>query len=332
MKAAFFGDRGLGGETVELVYGQERFEKLRRFTALYPTIVTSDNIQTCLPELEDLEVIFATWGMMPLSEQQLDRLPSLQALFYAGGTIRHFALPMLRRDIIVTSGAVANAVPVAEFTLAQILLANKGYLRNTREYRETSDVVSSFVGTGNYGATIALLGAGQIGRKLIEFLQRFQMRILVFDPYLSVEEAALLGVEKVDLATAFARGQVVSNHLADLPSTTGMLDGTLLSSMLPNATFINTGRGRTVNTPEFIAVLRARADLTALLDVTDPEPLTKESALWSLPNVSITSHIAGSKGGEIERMADFAIEEFERWSRGEALHYSVSLEALERMA
>ena len=270
--------------------------------------------------------------MMLLTDEQLDQLPSLQAIFYAAGTIQHFARPVLGRGIAVTTSATANAVPVAEFTLAQILLANKGYYRNLREYRETCDYVNSFVGIGNFGVTVSLLGAGQIGRKLIELLQPFQLNILVFDPYLSVEEAALLGVEKVDLATAFSRGHVVSNHLADLPSTSGMLDGKLLSSLSHTATFINTGRGRTVNTADLVAVMRARPDLTALLDVTDPEPLTRDSALWSLPNVHITSHIAGSKSREVQRMANFAIEEFERWSRGEPLHYSVSLEALERMA
>ena len=332
VKTAFFGDTGLGGETLDLVYGAKRFEELRRGTDLYPTMVTSQNIASCLPELRDLEVIFATWGMIPLSEEQLDHLPALQAVFYAGGTIRSFALPLLRRGIIVTSSAAANALPAAEFTVAQILLANKGYHRNLREYRASGDRDSAFVGAGNYRATIALLGAGQIGRKVIEFLQPFEVSILVFDPFLSLAETALLGVEKVDLATAFARGRVVSNHLADLPTTAGMIDGKLLSSMPQDATFINTGRGRTVHGADLIAVMRARSDLTALLDVTEPEPLPKDSGLWALPNVSITSHIAGSKGGEIERIADFAIEEFKRWNRGKPLRHAVSLESLERMA
>lgn len=331
-KAAFFGDIGLGGETLEQVYGPTRFQKIRQMTDLYPAIVTSQNIQTCLPELQDLEVIFATWGMIPLTDEQLDQLPSLQAVFYAAGTIRPFGMPLLRRGIIVTSSAPANAVPVAEFTLAQILLANKGYYRNLREYRDTCDYSRSFVGIGNHGATVSLLGAGQIGRKLIELLQPFSLKVAVFDPYLSIEEAACLGVEKVNLSTAFARGDVVSNHLADIPATVGMIDGNLLSSMHENATFINTGRGRTVCPESLIACLRARADLIALLDVTDPEPLTAESPLWNLPNAFITSHIAGSKNREIERMADFAIADFERWSRGEPLRYAVTLDGLERMA
>jgi len=333
IRAAFFGDTGPGGETVAQVYGSERLARLAHLTDLYPTIVTSENMEACLPDLPDLDVIFATWGLMPLTEGQLDRLPRLRALFFAAGSVVHFAPPLLKRGIIVTSSVAANAVPVAELTLSLILLANKGYFRNVAEYRETADYGNSFVGAGNYGATVSILGAGQIGRKLIELLRPFRLRVLVFDPFLSHKDAGSLDVEKVDLSTAFARGNIVSNHLAHVPATIGILNGRLLASMPANAAFINTGRGRTVNHADLLSVFRARPDLNAFLDVTDPEePLPRESQLWSLPNVHISAHIAGSRGGEVRRVADFAIEEFQRWMRGEPLRYSVALEGLERMA
>ncbi len=333
VKAAFFGDAGPAGETVEEVYGADRIKKVGSLTDLYPSIVTSQNMEACLPALADLEVIFATWGMMPLKDDQLNRLPNLRAVFYAAGTVRHFAIPLLQRGIVVTSTAAANAVPVAEFTAAQILLANKGYFRNVREYRQKGgDYLNSFRGKGNYDVTLALLGAGHIGRKVIELLRPFRLKVVVFDPFLSQADATALGVEKVELAEAFASADVVSNHLAAIPATAGMLNGTLFSSMRENATFINTGRGGTVNHDDLISVFRARPDLTALLDVTDPEPLALEEPLWTLPNIHISGHIAGSIGNERARNADYAIDEFERWSRGEPLLYAVTLAALERMA
>jgi phosphoglycerate dehydrogenase-like enzyme len=330
-KAAFFGNTGPAGETLEQVYGSQRFERLRQCTDLYPTIVTSQNMDACLPELQDLEVIFGTWGLMPLTDAQLDCLPSLRALFYAAGFAGYFARPLLRRGIIVTSSAAANAIPVAEFTLAQILLANKGYFRNVREYRETANYTGSFVGPGNYGMTVSLLGAGQIGRKVIELLRPFNLCVIVFDPYLSESEAAALGVTKVSIREAFSHGNVVSNHVADVPDTFGLIDGPLFASMAANATFINTGRGRTVKHEDLISVFRARPDLTALLDVTDPlEPLPPDTALWKVPNIHISSHIAGSRGWEVGRVADLAIEEFERWRRAEPLRYSITVDKLER--
>jgi len=133
--------------------------------------------------------------------------------------VRGFARPLLRRGITVVSGWAANAVPVAEFTLAQILLANKGYFQNGRECTGTDRYRTAFRGCGNYGTTVALLGAGQIGRKTIELLRPFHLRVIVFDPFLDEVQADDLGVEKVSLEQAFGQGQVVSNHLADVPAT-----------------------------------------------------------------------------------------------------------------
>ena len=333
VQAAFFGDVTQEGQCIEMVYGPAQLDKIARITDLYPHRVTSANLEECLPELDNLQVIFATWGMMQLTDAQLDRLPSLQALFYAAGTIKFFGMPLLRRGITVTSSAAANALPVAEFVIAQCLLANKGYFRNVDEYRASRDKSGfTFRGKGNYGATIALLGLGKIGQLALQMMKPFDFRVVVFDPFLSAEEIRGMGAEKVGLAEAFALGDVVSNHLADVPETEGLITGELMAAMPRGATFINTGRGRTVRENEMIEVLRERRDLTALLDVTHPEPPERSSALWDLPNIRISGHIAGSIGGETRRMADQVIEEFERWSRGEPLHYAVTLEAVARMA
>jgi phosphoglycerate dehydrogenase-like enzyme len=239
----------------------------------------------------------------------------------------------LERNITVVSAAAANGVPVAEFTLAQILLANKGYFRNVGDYLVAPEYSSSFRGRGNYGATVSILGAGQVGARLIELLRLFNLRIIAFDPYLSHKSAEVLNVEKVEtLEEAFERGNIVSNHLANVPATYGMLRTEHFLKLPKNATFINTGRGATVNTDEMTNALRERTDVTALLDVTDPEPLPLEHPLRELPNVHISGHIAGSIGDEVGRVADLVLEEFDRWQKGEPLRYAVSLQALERTA
>ena len=180
--------------------------------------------------------------------------------------------------------------------------------------------------------SIALLGAGAIGRRVIELLKPFNLRILVFDPFLAPERAAELGVHPVSLEAAFAEGYVVSNHLANLPATHGMLTGKLFASMRPDATFINTGRGATVDEPGLIEVLQARPDITALLDVTIKEPVAEGSPLYALPNVQLSTHMAGSINDECVRMADYCIADFESWLRGEPLRYAVSPEMLKTMA
>ena len=183
-------------------------------------------------------------------------------------------------------------------------------------------------------ATIALLGAGQIGKRVIDLLvNNFHLSIIVWDPFLPGEKAEEMGVEKVEtLEEAFERGLVVSNHLANLPETSGMIQGRHIASMRLNATFINTGRGATVQEEAMAEVLRERNDLTALLDVTYPEPPEPDSPLWALDNVHLTSHIAGSIGDEVLRMSDFMIEEFEAWRDGKPLRFAVTQKMLETMA
>lgn len=156
--------------------------------------------------------------------------------------------------------------------------------------------------------------------------------MLVFDPFLSVENAAKLGVEKVTLEEAFACGQVVSNHLANVPETKGLLRTHHFHAMPKNAVFLNTGRGATVMESDLVNVLEQRPDLTALLDVTDPEPPLVDSAFYRLPNVFLSSHIAGSIGGEVNRIADTVIDEFLAWQHGKPLRYAVTLEMLTTMA
>lgn len=325
-RAAFFGN---SAERIEAVYAQGRRQQVEQLTDCTPEIMGLAELDA--GDLADVEVLFSTWGFPVLGEAQLDKMPALRAVFYAAGTVQNFARPLIQRDITVVSAWAANAVPVAQWTLAQILLANKGYHRNEREFTATRQG-RRFRGRGNFGATVSILGAGQIGRRVIELLQPFDLDILVFDPFLPDDVAASLGVEKVELDEAFARGHVVSNHLANLPATVGMLSGAHFAAMAENATFINTGRGATVRETEMIEVLQLRPDLVALLDVTHPEPPPSDSPLWDLPNVHLTSHLAGSIGDEVVRMADYAIEEFVRWQRKEPLRYAVSEEMLELMA
>jgi phosphoglycerate dehydrogenase-like enzyme len=328
-QAAFFGAEDL----LARVYAQGRYEKIAARAKLFPHNITSSNFEEYASQLQSLEVIFSTWGMPRLSSAQLRYLPNLRAVFYAAGSVRNFAYPFLERDILVVSAWAANAVPVAEYVVAQILLSTKGYFRNVNACKTPEGRAGApFQGSGNFGETVAILGAGQIGRKVIELLRPFNLKVIVFDPFLSNSDAVLLGAEKVSLEEAFARGYVVTNHIANLPATVGLLNKPLFTSLRPDATFINTGRGATVIESDLCEVLAARPDLTALLDVTNPEPPHPNSPFYNLPNVHLTSHIAGSIGDEVVRMADYMIEEFDNWIAGEPLQYAVTLPMLETMA
>jgi phosphoglycerate dehydrogenase-like enzyme len=329
-RAAFFGE----AEQIRRVYEGERWDRVAELTDLRPGVVRGADIAASGGGgLADVEVAFSTWGMPRLTDAQFDALPRLRAVFYAAGSVQGFARPFLERGIAVFSAWQSNAVPVAEYTLAQILLATKGYFRNERDCRTYEGRQSHpFRGPGNYGETVALLGAGAIGRRVIGLLKPFRLHVIVYDPFLSDADAAALGVEKVTLEEAFARGYVVSNHLANKPETVKMLNAPLFARLRDDAIFINTGRGATVDEDALISEFTRRPTLTALLDVTWPEPPSADSPLYALPNVHLTSHIAGSIGDEVRRMADDMIAEFVRWERGEPTPTRVTPEMLDRMA
>ena len=281
-------------------------------------------------------VIFSSWGMPALTEAQIAaHFPNLEAVYYAAGTVQYFARPFLKRGVRVFSAWAANGVPVVEFTVAQIVLAGKGYFQSLRRYRER-DRKAAFAYTMslpcNYNIRVGILGAGVIGREVMARLKAYQYEVLAYDPYVSDEVLSSLGAKRASLEEIFSTCQIISNHVANLPATVGMIDGKLLHSMLPNAAFINTGRGAQVVESELIAALKACPDRTALLDVTWPEPPQEGSEFYTLPNVFLTPHIAGSQNNEWARMALYMVEEFERTEDHLPVHYEVTEKMLETMA
>ena len=111
-----------------------------------------------------------------------------------------------------------------------------------------------------------------------------------------------------------------------------MITGRHLAMMKEGATFINTARGAVVREKEMIEVLTQRPDLTAVLDVTDPEPPELDSPLTKLPNVILTPHIAGSAGPECQRLGYYMLQEFQRYLAGEPLKFGITKEAAAKLA
>lgn len=302
-------------ERVHYVYTPEQIERIAGLTELRPGVFTEEMLTQ--GDFSDVELIFSTWGMPALSVEQIARMPKLKALFYAAGATDGFARPFFERGVKVVSAWQANAIPVAEFCYAQILLALKGYFRNTRNLKCRADweKAHKMAGPGCYGETVALIGAGAISTLTKKMLEQNKVNVIVIP---SRAEHRTISLEE-----AFSRAFVVSNHLPNRNDNIGVLNGKLFESMREGAVFINTGRGAQVNESELIAVLEKRPDLTALLDVMHPEPPEEGSKLYTLPNVRLTTHIAGSINDEVHRMADYVIEELERFLAGEKLLYEV---------
>ncbi|MBL7201680.1 MAG: hydroxyacid dehydrogenase [Anaerolineae bacterium] len=313
------------------IYGPSELDEIGQLVDIYAPQQTAASVQEDPSVLAEADVIFSGWGMAKMDDAFLAAAPRLKAVFYGAGSIRGFATDAgWDRGILVTSAYAANAIPTAEYALSQILFSLKrGWfyalaVKRDGRYPKREPV------PGAYQSEVGLVSLGMIGSRVARLLQPFDVRVLAYTS--SEEKAASLGAERCSLEEVFARSDVVSMHTPWLKETEGMITGEHFAAMKPNATFINTARGAVVREGEMIEVLRERTDLFAVLDVTYPEPPEPGSPLYTLPNVVLTPHIAGSLSGECRRMGGYVVEELKRYLCGEPQLWPISREQAATLA
>ncbi|MEU1571717.1 hydroxyacid dehydrogenase [Streptomyces collinus] len=325
----------MAAENVPQVFPPEVLARLRTFVHIEPDLVAEDFTDPrVLGALSRTEILVTGWGCPRLDGTVLDAAPRLRAVLHSAGSVKSFATHALReRGVAVSSAAVANALPVAEYTLAMILLAGKDVLAARDRMRTTRAGAGWGVipGIGNYGRRVGVIGASRIGRRVLELLRPFDLRPVLSDPYVDERRAAALGVPLLPLDELLRTSGIVTVHAPETPETHRMIGRRELALMPDGAVLINTARGALVDHDALVAELRT-GRLTAILDVTDPEPLPADSPLYDLPGAFVTPHLAGSQGNELARLGLTVAEEAERLLAGEEPAYAVDWSALEREA
>jgi phosphoglycerate dehydrogenase-like enzyme len=320
-------------KALEKIYGEEERAAVAGLADVYAPFQTGNSVAKNPGVLAEAEVILSGWGAPAMDGGFLAAAPNLRVVFYGAGSIRRVATPAFwERGLRITSAYAANAVPVSEYALAAILFSLKrGWHFAFSAQREKALPRQGQV-PGAYGSTVGLVSLGMVGRLVRERLRPFDLRVVAYDPFVTPEEAHVLGVDLMSLEDLFASSDVVSLHVPLLPETEGMILGSHLASMKRNATLINTSRGAVVREAEMVEVLGERPDLWAVLDVTHPEPPEPDSRLYDLPNVVLTPHIAGSLGNECRRMGRLVVDELRRYVAGEPLKHEITRERAALMA
>lgn len=273
--------------------------------------------------LQQAEVLLLGWGAPELDAAALARYPSLRMVAFAGGDASAVvdAAAADAAGIRRMNVGDANSVPVAEYTLAAVLLAGRGAFQAQAIYRREQKFIDreqSMAHLGTYQMRVGVVGASRVGRRVIDLLLRHEMEILLYDPTLSDLEVRELGCTPSTLPDLMRRSDVVTLHAPSIPSTQRMIGRVELALMREGTTIVNTARGILLDQEALIDELRT-GRLHAVLDVSEPDPLPYGHALYECENVFLTPHVAGSLGRDLRRMGEAMVEAVEQFVAGEPL-------------
>ncbi len=327
--------------TIAITVGQQHYQRMMSAAAWQALAAFADvihhpgeepaNKADLLALLPAADACITGWDVAALDADVLAAASRLRALAHTGGSVKRFVSEgVWQRGIHVTSAAPALARDVAETTVGLMLVGMKriwplGQHVRQGGWRETSWWPAREL----YRKEVGIVSASNVGRHVIDLLRPFGVHVLIYDPFISVEQAAALGAEKVDLDDLLRRADVVSLHAPAKPDTFHLLDARRLALMKDDALLINTARGTLVDEPALVAEL-SKGRFFAFLDVSDPEPPGADSPLRRLDNVVLTPHIAGCIE-DCTRLGELAVEELRRFFAGEPPIYQITPDMFARI-
>ena len=287
-------------------------------------------------KLANAQALITTWDS-PRFDHNLSQLaPRLRIVAHCGGEVKSRFERSLFDQMTITNSAGPMAKATAELGAALLLYVARDVdsyrdrlrLRSNRIYKELHlhGAPESLI-----GREVALIGLGRIGRALVDLMQGFELRWLVYDPYAPRSLATKYPIRFVNLPTLLSRGHLLVLTAALTEETRGLLSRKRLAMLPRNAAIINIARGGLVDLAALTEEVQ-RKRLRCALDVTDPfEPLPVTHPLRRLPGAIVTPHIAGSKRQVRQEMAEVVLDDLERYFSGQGVENRVTAKMLDRM-
>jgi glyoxylate reductase len=235
------------------------------------------------------------------------------------------------RGVLVCNTPDVLTETTADFAFALLLAAARRLPEGERAVREgrwTTWHPSFLLGRDVHGATLGIVGLGQIGRAVAARARGFRMRVLYHSRTRRPETEQELGLEPVSFDSLLAQADFVSAHVPLTPETRHMFNDAAFARMKPTAVFINTSRGAVVDEAALHRALETKRIAGGAIDVAEQEPLPKHDMLLRLPNLLVTPHIASASVATRERMAEMAVENLLTALEGKAPPHCVNPEAV----
>jgi phosphoglycerate dehydrogenase-like enzyme len=282
--------------------------------------------------ISGFDVVVTGWGTPVFTDEVLKAADRMRLIAHTAGSIkRMLPPPVFARGIAVTHAASAIAPAVADLSLLLTMLMLRQAHRFNQVLKKGDWGKTLFMGQEITGQRVGVVGAGYTGRCFIKLLQGVGAEVWAYDPYMSSERAAELGVHKVELDELMAGCPIVSLQAPVTPETHHMIGARQLGLLHDGAILINTARAWLVDEEALLAELKT-GRISAALDVFDQEPLPPDNPYRELDNVFMTPHIAGHSEQARHRQGAFMVQEIERFLSSEPLHHQVTADMLETMA
>ncbi len=319
-------------EHIEYVFTVQTLERLRTlFDVAFNDLSRNYSSGEVASRIKGFDALITGWGSPPLTESVFEKADHLKIIAHSAGSVKgllsrnvvqRYIVP---RGICVCNAPGAIAFNVAETTLGLLIMTSRRLLDHAINVRERlmwhDSGIPREVRTIN-GSTIGIVGASTVGREVIRFLKPFDCRILVYDPYLSDEEDNGLMVEKTSLENLFEQSDFVSIHAPMTEETYHMINERHLGLLRDGAVLVNTSRGEVIDQEALIRECETGRILVAL-DVTDPEPLPRDSPLRKLKNVVITPHVAGRGLYGTKKIGEMTLQGLEDFFAGREVKDSI---------
>ena len=244
--------------------------------------------------LPDCDALFVR-SAVKVTAEVLAKAPKLRVIGRAGVGVDNVDLPAATAaGVLVMNTPGGNAVSVAEHTIALMLCLARSIPQASASTKSGKWEKKKFMGSELRGKNLGVIGFGSIGREVVKRAKNFEMNIYAYDPYVSTQTAADLGVELADLNTLYANSDYVSVHMALTPETDKMLSTAAFAKMKTGVRIINVARGELIDGAALNQAMASGKVAGAGLDVFQKEPPSAEDALLAQENLVATPHIGGS--------------------------------------
>lgn len=271
------------------------------------------NVVDNFDHIEEIDAIILR--NIPVTAEMMDRAKNLKVIAKHGIGVNTIDVKAAKeRGIQVIYTPTANADSVAEMTVALFLnLERRIYEANVKCRRSEFTTIgpSNFLGTEIMGKTFGQIGMGNIAQRIAHIMSAgFGAKVLGYDPFISAEEAAKRGFEKVEtLEELLERSDLVNINVPLVKSTENMISGKLFDHFKPDAVFVNAARGAVINEDDLYNALVSGKLKAAACDTFVNEPPTAENKLLSLPNFSATPHLGGNTEEALRKAGTEVVDE-----------------------